>query len=105
MSCSGITSGGVVERFMAAVLKTAVGKPTVGSNPTPSAIRWLNARWPQSLAVPGNCQGPAMGASPAESCRFRMLVVLLALAWLDMLHDPCGRRPVRPRDSGPDLNS
>ena len=30
--------GGVVERFMAAVLKTAVGQPTVGSNPTPSAI-------------------------------------------------------------------
>jgi hypothetical protein len=31
------SQGGVVERFMAAVLKTAVGQPTVGSNPTPSA--------------------------------------------------------------------
>jgi hypothetical protein len=29
--------GGVVEWFMAAVLKTAEGKPSVGSNPTPSA--------------------------------------------------------------------
>ncbi len=28
----------MAERFMAAVLKTAVGKPTVGSNPTPSAM-------------------------------------------------------------------
>jgi len=36
--CHGIIQGGVVERFMAAVLKTAVGQPTVGSNPTPSAI-------------------------------------------------------------------
>jgi hypothetical protein len=29
--------GGVAERTNAAVLKTAVGQPTVGSNPTPSA--------------------------------------------------------------------
>gem|GEM_PF-5770314 len=31
------TQGGVVERFMAAVLKTAEAKASVGSNPTPSA--------------------------------------------------------------------
>jgi hypothetical protein len=33
--------GGVAERTNAAVLKTAVGQPTVGSNPTPSArLAW-----------------------------------------------------------------
>ena len=31
------TLGGVAEWSKAAVLKTAVGQPTVGSNPTPSA--------------------------------------------------------------------
>ena len=30
-------SGGMAERFKAPVLKTGVGKPTVGSNPSPSA--------------------------------------------------------------------
>ena len=33
------TRGGVAEWFKAAVLKTAVLKGTVGSNPTPSAIK------------------------------------------------------------------
>lgn len=31
------SNGGVVEWSIAPVLKTGVGKPTVGSNPTPSA--------------------------------------------------------------------
>jgi hypothetical protein len=30
-------NGGVAERLKASVLKTDVGQPTVGSNPTPSA--------------------------------------------------------------------
>ncbi len=33
--------GGVAERFNAAVLKTAVGQLTGGSNPSPSAITLL----------------------------------------------------------------
>ena len=32
--------GGVAERLMAAVLKTAVRQLTVGSNPTPSVFRF-----------------------------------------------------------------
>ena len=32
-------NGGVAERLKALVLKTSVGQPTVGSNPSPSA--WM----------------------------------------------------------------
>lgn len=32
-----LTNGRVTERLNVPVLKTGVGKPTVGSNPTPSA--------------------------------------------------------------------
>ena len=35
--CSRLLHGEMAERFNAAVLKTAVGQPTVGSNPTLSA--------------------------------------------------------------------
>ena len=36
--CPRLLHGEMAERFNAAVLKTAVGQPTVGSNPTLSAI-------------------------------------------------------------------
>ena len=36
------TTGGVVERLMAPVLKTGRAKALVGSNPTPSAVRQAN---------------------------------------------------------------
>ena len=50
-------AGGVVERFMAPVLKTGRAQALVGSNPTPSALRksianlpsHLYALWPTTL--------------------------------------------------------
>ena len=36
-------SGRVAERLNAPVLKTGDGKPSVGSNPTPSATQWGGA--------------------------------------------------------------
>ncbi len=59
-------SGGVAEWTIAAVLKTAVGKPTVGSNPTPSAIYGWFATPPAPAPRGGAGSGPRRSRRPSR---------------------------------------
>ncbi len=51
-------TGGVAEWSIASVLKTEVGQPTVGSNPTPSANTPAQLVWVGVLAFQGWAENP-----------------------------------------------
>ena len=59
------TTGGMAEWFKAAVLKTAVPRGTVGSNPTPSASRFEKSK----RFIPGEIAELAEGARLLSECR------------------------------------
>lgn len=74
VAAAGAASGGLAERFNAAVLKTVVGQPTGGSNPSPSANE--SAAFVLSLG--------AVVESPSFKCLQRNLAASVAFMRLDI---------------------
>ena len=80
--------GGMAERFKAPVLKTGVGKPTVGSNPTPSArskFLFLGRCQSGRLGPPAKWlleQNPTEGSNPSFPAKIKQRLKVLASVFL-----------------------